>query len=163
MADFYRSERPWLVRFFQRRLNSVEDASDLAQEALLRFFRAAPGTAIEKPQVYLHQIALNLIRDRAERGSTRLAQQSRPLHEGLDHPSDVSQHRELEGREAIARWQTILAKLKPRTMEIFLLSRVEGYTYREIAEKLEIPYWVVERAMVKAIRHVVAHREITDD
>lgn len=160
-ADFeaiYRSEVPSLMRFFRRRLGSHEEADDLAHEALARFLRASPATRIATPQAYLRRIATNLLRDRAERASTRLAQLSVPLVEGFDHPTEYDQHRELEGRQELDHYTAILRQLKPKTLEIFLLSRVDGFTYKEIADKVGMSVWGVKKQMLRAIAHIDQHR-----
>lgn len=154
----YRSETPALVRFFRRRLGSSDEAADLAQEALARFLRVSPMTQITTPQAYLQRIATNLLRDRAERASTRLSEVSVPLMEGLDHPTEYDQHRELEGRQELAHYTAVLRELKPKTLEIFLLSRVDGFTYKEIAVKVGMSVWGVKRQMLKAIAHIDKHR-----
>jgi RNA polymerase sigma-70 factor (ECF subfamily) len=154
----YRSEAPALVRFFRRRLGSSDEAADMAQEALARFLRVSPMTQVTTPQAYLQRIATNLLRDRAERASTRLSEVSVPLMEGLDHPTEYDQHRELEGRQELAHYTAILRELKPRTLEIFLLSRVDGFTYKEIAVKVGMSVWGVKRQMLKAIAHLDQHR-----
>jgi RNA polymerase sigma factor (sigma-70 family) len=156
----YRSEVPGLMRFFRRRLGSYDEADDLAHEALTRFLRVSPATRIATPQAYLRRIATNLLRDRAERASTRLSEVSVPLMEGLDHPTEYDQHRELEGRQELAHYTTILRELKPKTLEIFLLSRVDGFTYKEIAAKVGMSVWGVKRQMLKAIAHVDQHRRL---
>ncbi|MBF5089108.1 sigma-70 family RNA polymerase sigma factor [Novosphingobium sp. NBM11] len=154
----YRSEVPALVRFFRRRLGSYDEAADLAHEALARFLRVSPLTQVSTPQAYLRRIATNLLRDRAERASTRLAELSVPLVEGLDHPTEYDQHRELEGRQELLHYEGILRQLKPKTLEIFLLSRVDGFTYKEIASRLGMSVWGVKRQMLKAIAHIDQHR-----
>jgi RNA polymerase sigma-70 factor (ECF subfamily) len=154
----YRSEVPSLVRFFRRRLGSYDEAHDLAHEALSRFLRASPTTQIATPQAYLRRIATNLLRDRAERASTRLAELSIPLVEGLDHPTDFDQHRVLESRQELDHYDVVLRQLKPKTLQIFLLSRVDGFTYKEIAGQLGMSVWGVKRQMLKAIAHIDQHR-----
>lgn len=157
--EIYQQETPGLLRFFRRHLASAEEATDLAQETMLRYLRAAPETAITTPQAYLRRIATNLLRDRAERSSTRLSQMSVPLIEGLDKAADFDPHRELEGRQDIERWTRILERLKPRTLEVFLLSRVDGHTYEEIGSRLGISVWSVQRHMSKAIDHIAQNRK----
>lgn len=156
--DLYRDEAPALVRFFRRRIRSQEEAEDLAQETLARFLRASPMTQIQTPQAYLKRIATNLLRDRAERGSTRLAEISVPLIEGVDQPAPCDPHRELVGRQELAHFDEVLRLLKPRTLEIFLLSRVDGYTYKEIANRLGMTLFGVKWHMLKAISHIDQHR-----
>ena len=162
LVELFHSERPWLIRLFRRKAccASHDEADDLVQETLLRFLRVSPATQVATPQAYLRRIATNLLRDRAERGSTRLAQISVPLVEGLDRPIDFDQHRELEAREELAHYDGVLRQLKPRTLEVFLLSRVDGYSYKEIAGRLGISLWSVKRDMLKAIAHIDRNRRL---
>jgi RNA polymerase sigma-70 factor (ECF subfamily) len=154
----YRTEAPWLVRFFRRQLGNPDDAQDLAQETMLRFIRTEPVSNIATPQAYLRRIATNLLRDRFGSGAMRLARASTPLIEGLDFETEFDQHRVLAGREELAVWEQILARLKPQTLEIFLLSRIDGYTYQQIADRLGMTVWNVKKHMMKAIAHVERHR-----
>ncbi|WP_454883003.1 RNA polymerase sigma factor [Sphingomonas oryzagri] len=154
LGHIYRDEAPWLVRFFRRQLGNTEDAQDMTQETMLRYMRAPPTTRITTPQAYLRRIATNLLRNRFEHSSTKLAQHSVPLLEGLDIHTDFDQHRELASREELAEWEAILKQLSPRTLEVFLLSRVDGFTYKEIAGRLGITTFGVNKHMVKAIAHI---------
>jgi RNA polymerase sigma-70 factor (ECF subfamily) len=153
-SSIYRAEAPWLVRFLRRRLGNAEDAKDLAQDAMLKYLRVAPHSRIATPRAYLRRIATNLLRDRFEHSSTRLAEKSGPLLEGLDFPSDIDVHRDVAGREELAEWEAILSQLPPRTLEIFLLARVDGFKYREIAQRLGITSFAVNKQMVKAIAYI---------
>lgn len=159
----YRKERPRLVRFFMRMLGSHADADDLADEAMTRYLGAKPSGSIAAPRAYLTRIATNLLRDRAERGSTKLVQLCVPLEEGLVRDVGTDPHREVEARQELERWKGILLQLPPRTLEIFLLNRVEGFSYQEIAQDMKLPFWLVKKQMLKAIRHIAAHREEDHD
>jgi len=160
LTDLLCAERPRLVRFFRRqaRFASPDEADDLAQEAITRFLRAAPSTQMATPQAYLRRIASNLLIDRAQHGSTRLAQISVPLVEGLDRPVEYDQHQQLEAREELAHYEQVLRQLKPRVLKVFLLSRVEGYTYKEIAARLGLTVFTVKRDMLQAIGHLDQNR-----
>jgi RNA polymerase sigma factor (sigma-70 family) len=156
----YRAETPWLVRFFRRQLGNVDEAQDLAHEAMLRFIRITPSTDISTQQNYLRRIATNLLRDRFKSSAEQAARSAVPLIEGLDHETDFDQHRVLAGREELFEWEKILSRLKPRTLEIFLLSRIDGYTYSDIATQLGMTVWNVKNHMIKAIAHVERHRRL---
>lgn len=160
LADLLCAERPWLIRFFRRRARfaSRDEADDLAQEAITRFLRADHSTSMATPQAYLRRIAQNLLIDQAERGSTKIAERSVGLMDTHDLVAPDDQHRDLVGREELHHFNAILQQLKPRTLEIFLLSRVEGYTYKQIARKLGVTVWGVKWHMLKAIEHVDRHR-----
>jgi RNA polymerase sigma factor (sigma-70 family) len=155
----YRDERPRLLRYFLYKLGNRADADDLANETMTRYLGAAPTASITTPRAYLTRIATNLLRDRAERGSTKLAQLSVPLDEGLNRAAGLDPHREVESRQELERWKAILLQLPARTLEIFLLNRVEGISYREIAAELGLPLWMIQKHMLKAIRHIAAHQD----
>jgi RNA polymerase sigma-70 factor (ECF subfamily) len=159
LGELFRMESQWLNRFFSRRLGSANDAEDLTQETFLRFARAMPSAAIQAPQAYLRTIATNLLRDRAEHSATRWARIQLPLDEGLDCADEITPERTLEARQALDHYERLLGELAPRTLEIFLLSRLEGLRYAEIAARLGISVWAVKRAMMKAIAHIDQARE----
>jgi RNA polymerase sigma factor (sigma-70 family) len=156
--SLYRAELPWLLRFFRKQVSDASDAQDLAQETMLRFVRHGSAIDLVSPQAYLRSIATNLLRDRIKSGPARLAGLTFPLIDGLDREVGIDQHQIVESREELAQWEVILSKLKPRTLEIFLLSRVDGLTYSQIASQLGMTIFNVKWHMVTAIRHVARHR-----
>lgn len=156
-ADVYRREKPRLLRYFLQKLGNRADADEMAQEVMTRFLGATPPVAVVTPRAYITRIATNMLRDRAERGSTRLAHLSVSLDEGLHRSNGIDPHREVEARQEVQHWRRVLQQLPPRTLEIFLLNRVEGYSYREIATDLRLPLWRVQKHMLKAIRHIAAN------
>lgn len=54
----------------------------------------------------------------------------------------------------IAHVETLLGELPSRTREVFLLNRVDGLTYDEIAMRLRLSKDRVERHMIRAIAHI---------
>lgn len=57
----------------------------------------------------------------------------------------------LIGKELYAKIQSAIEKLPTERRKIFLLSRMDGLKYKEIAEKLEISIKTVENQMGKAL------------
>lgn len=51
-------------------------------------------------------------------------------------------------------WREVLLRLPEPSLAIFLMSRVEGLSYAQIADHLNVPQWVVRRHMLKCIRHI---------
>lgn len=146
----YRDQRHALVRFFTRHRANPEDASDLTQEAFLRLARSdVSARGLARPQAYLRQIAKNLLRDRAK-AAVRHAE---PLHAPLDEetvsaPNEVDR---LEARDGLNRLEAVLARMKPKTREIFLAHRLDGMSYAEIAEATGMSVSGVEKQMIRAI------------
>lgn len=158
-ADLYRKEKPRLMRFFMRKLGNRTDADDLAQETLARFFKAAPHETIVTPEAYLTRIATNMLKDRADHSSTKLALRSVPIDEQVAAIDDIDPLRELTARQDLSRWRAILGQLPAQTLEVFSLNRIEGYSYREIASDKGLPLWVVQKHMLKALRHIAANQD----
>ncbi len=154
----YEREAPGLIRFFRKRTGSQDDAEDLAQETLSKFHGALQRAEVHTPQAFLRTIATNLLRNRAVHSSQRLADLSTQLEEGEEEPAEDDQHRTLVGRQELEHFERVLQQLKPRTLEIFLLSRVEGYTYKEIADILGMTVFGVKWHMLRAIEHVDRNR-----
>jgi RNA polymerase sigma factor (sigma-70 family) len=146
----YRKHRPRLLRFLERR-SQPDQAADIVQRLFARL--AARGTAallaIEEPGVYLHQAARNLLRNEARAAARRSAH----LHLCLDDvplaaPDPVAA---LEARDMLRRLEAAVARLEPRTREIFLAHRIDGYSYREIAFRTGLSVKTVEKHMSRAI------------
>lgn len=166
MARFvllYRKEKPRLLRFFMRRLRNQADADEMAQEVLSLYFKAAPNAEVVTPEAYLTRIATNMLRDRAERGATQLALRSVPLEEALPLTDWIDPHRQAAAREELARWVARLEGLPPVTLEIFLLNRLEGYSYREIGANKGLLLWQVQKHILRALRFLDANRDADNE
>lgn len=162
LAEIYRREIPRLIRFFFRKLGNRDDAHDLAHETFARFISASGPATILSPGGYLTRVADNLLRDHKKRGSTKIANVTVPIEEGLDVKAEDDPHRDVAARQEVGYWRVILERLPPETLDIFLLNRVEGYSYAEVAALLDIPVWRVQKHMLKAIRHIAAHLDGDD-
>jgi RNA polymerase sigma factor (sigma-70 family) len=148
----FRAQSPELLRFLRSRTHYSEDAADLLQETFVRFARMSFPGKLDNPEAYLQRIAANLLVDRARAPAHRLA------HVPLDDlqlidpaPSPLS---EVETREMARRLDAALARLKPKTRQVFLLHRFEGLTYERIAVRLGLSPSGVEKHISKAIAHL---------
>lgn len=153
LDDLYRVHGPRLLRYFSRRADR-QDAGDLVHESFVRFANsdACRERAIECPEAYLNQIATNLLRDRAKSAVQRsLASHVAADDVPLAGPDLVAA---LEARDKLNRLQTALMRLKPKTREIFLAHRLDGLSYKQIAERSGLSVKGVEWHMTKAIDHL---------
>jgi len=153
LDDLYRVHGPRLLRYFSRRADR-QDAGDLVHESFVRFANsdACRERAIECPEAYLNQIATNLLRDRAKSAVQRsLASHVAADEVPLAGPDLVAA---LEARDKLNRLQTALMRLKPKTRAIFLAHRLDGLSYKQIAERSGLSVKGVEWHMTKAIDHL---------
>lgn len=153
LEALYRAQAPRLLRFFSRRADR-QDVGDLVQESFVRFAGAttSPDNAPDHPEAYLSQIATNLLRNRARAAY----QQSISRHVSTDDillPANDA-IASIEARDMLNRLDAAMAKLSPKTREIFMAHRLDGLTYKLIGEKTGLSVKGVEWHMSKAIAHI---------
>ncbi|MEO5867589.1 MAG: RNA polymerase sigma factor [Sphingomonas sp.] len=148
----YRAQAPRLLRFFARRAGS-DDALDLVHDTFERLARReTDAVAVDRPEAYLSRIAGNLLRDRAKFAVRRAA----TFHVSIDDVSLTGpdpQHL-LEARDMIDRLELAMQRLRPRTREIFMACRLDGYTYAEVAEHTGMSVRGVRKQMSRAIAEI---------
>jgi len=144
----YRAQAPRLMRLFGRRAGR-DDADDLVQDSFVRLADAGRGKLFHKPEAYLSRIAGNLLRNRARAAFHRSIAQN----DIADHPAAgaTDMTAMLEARDMLGRLEAAMEKLNPKTREIFMAHRIDGASYAEIAERMELSVKGVEWHMTKAI------------
>ena len=153
VQELYRRHSSKLIRQLTRATGCGEVARDLVHDTFVRLMRMNPiGFArIEQPEAFLQRVSVNLLRDHgrnrvhAERARKALAVVSDEI---------VDQLGVLESRESLVRLERAMAKLKPKTREIFLAQRLEGLSYAEIARRTGLSVKGVEKQMSKAIAKI---------
>ena len=152
--ELYRTHAPSLVRLLTKRTGCRELARELTQEAFLKLFRMTPArlAGVEQPEAYLRRMSVNLLHDW---GRSRAAgERAQPTLEVLAADEMLDQVAVLESRDTLRRLEAAVARMKPRTREIFLAHRIEGLTYAEIAERTGLSVKGVEKQMSKAIAKI---------
>jgi len=139
-----------LRRLLRSRGRSADDTDDLIQEAFLRLHVYCRENAVRREEAFLVRTALNLSADKLRRDRTVVMESG--LLEGLvladpgPAPDDV-----YAARARLQHWKAGLEALSPRRREVFLLNRVEGYSFTQIADRLGISLSMVEKHAAKAI------------
>ena len=154
-----------LMVFFMRRQFTRPEAEDLTQEVFLRMVGRDGAEAPENPDVYVFQIAANLLRDRARRSLTRHSDD----HTSLDAPADLTAagltdhpglvedrgpERVLLAQESLAQALRALDELGERTRHIYVLHRLEKMRHKEIAALLGLSVSAVEKHIIRAVAHL---------
>lgn len=150
-AAFSRLQYGSLLSFLRHRMANEEDARDAAQESLMRLvrYRETEPEASWKPLLY--RIAINVVGEQYRRGNVRQCTHHVPIDD-LELVSDEPTQEELVAhaqQEALLR-QAILS-LPPRWRQVYLLSRMQGMTYAEIAHHCGISVKTVEKHMTNAL------------
>lgn len=151
----YLDERRWLISYFHRNSVSHAEADELAQETFLRFLRSGTATILRTPQAYLRRIAINLLRDHADLSSTQVDKLKNPISDAFELSAPIDPLRIIEARSDLAVIEKILERLEPLDREMFLLNRVEGYSFREIGRTKGLSEWAVKRRVFKTLDHLM--------
>jgi len=150
----YRSHHGWLVSWLKRRLGCVQYANDLAQDTFLRVIDKSTNFAqVREPRALLSTIAHGLMVDHVRRKELELAYLQSIANLPQRFVSSPEEH--LIFIEALLHIDQLFSGVKPIARDVFLLSRLDGMTYPEIAVKLGISLRTVESHMAYALRHVL--------
>lgn len=114
-----------------------EDAEDIVQETLVRLWRQAQQpTPIDNAEALALTICHNLALDQLQRKERRNVPLDTTLHELPDNAQDPGRH--LEASEQLARVRQAIAALPVKQRTALTLRDIEGHTYKEIAQTMQI-------------------------
>jgi len=158
--DFLRvflSQRPRMEALVQRRVGCRATAADLVQDLFLRFWKR-PQAPVEELASYLLRSARNLAIDHLRGEDSR----GRTLSALLPAEDDAqpSPEQAVQAGAELDRIEEALRQLPERTRHIFLLSRVHGRTYGEIAAAMGLSQSAVEKHMMRALDACKASLEL---
>jgi RNA polymerase sigma-70 factor (ECF subfamily) len=123
VADFLRDIRPWAYRLALAVVGSPEAAEDVAQEAMVRAWRAQGTLArADDMRAWLRKVVV------------RQAITALKKHRFAELPEMAA-----PDQEPSMQVRSILATLPPETRALLALAYFEGLSYTELAETLGIP------------------------
>ena len=140
---------PLAFRVAQRMLRDPAEAEDVAQEAMLRLWRAAPGwqAGTAKVSTWLYRVVVNLSTDRLRR------RRSVPL-DAAPEPEDGRPGADegLIEADRAAALEAALQTLPERQREAVVLRHLEGLANPEIAEIMGVGVEAVESLTARGKR-----------
>ena len=152
MQELYLDHHPWLQSLLRKRLGNRDDAADLAHDTFIRVLRSQEDVReLRQPMAFLATIANGLLINRWRRQAIERAYlealAARPVGE---EPSPEERHLMIE---TLLQLDSLLVGLSARVRQIFFLSQLDGLTYPQIAERLNISVRSVNNYMAKAMEH----------
>ena len=148
LAEAYRRHGARVYRLALRMLGRTPDAEDATQEVFLELFeRARSFAGRSRFSTWLHRVTVNHCLHRLEKEGLRaVAPLSGDEHDAARGPAEEHLARG-EARESL---ELLLLRLAPAQRAILLLREIEGLSYQEIAETLEIPAGTVMSRLSRA-------------
>jgi RNA polymerase sigma factor (sigma-70 family) len=150
-----------LFGFLSARLRNDADAADLAQEAYVRLLRYQAGRSSEDLRRMLFRIAANLLTSHWRRRRAQGTDNQLPVHDLDIESGEPGPERQLTGEQQLNRLESILLGMPKKRRTVFLLSRIEGLSNSEIAERCGISIKTVEKHIATALEecHAQGGRE----
>jgi RNA polymerase sigma factor (sigma-70 family) len=144
------TQRVILLRTLQRMVNNPSTAEDLLQETYLRVTRALSERTVEHLEPFVFQTARNLALDhlRSRRIQSRTVLEDVPTEVIESVPSSLSTPEEAhQAAQLLERLSVSLSQLSARQQRIFILSRLHGCSYQEIARELDVSLSTVQKEL----------------
>lgn len=148
--------RSSLARYFHRRISDSAEVEDLVQEVFTRIVARESNTPVEHLGGYVFQTAASVLADRRRRRAVRQSDAHVTFDPERHADQDFDAARILTGKEDLRAATAALLSLPVRTRTIFILHRLEGCRYRDVAAQLGISVSAVEKHMVRAVQHLTA-------
>lgn len=126
-----------LFRFALRFLNNEEEAKDVVQEVFIRVWNGREQmNEVQNWEAWCMRITKNLSLDRI-RSMTR--KQTQPIEETYNVRNEaLTPHESTEAHESMVRINQLIAALPEKQRQVIHLRDIEGYSYNEICDIMEI-------------------------
>lgn len=145
------------IRSALRRRGATQDTDDYIQEAWARLASYEREQVVLEPEAFLMKTAINLSID---------AHRARVVHGEqvvLEEVILVDEAPPIESivlsRERMVRLEQCLARLGEKQRDMFMAHRLDGLTYREIADQHGLSISTVEKHVAKATLQLITWME----
>lgn len=148
LYDLYREK---LLAYFLKKTNSLEDAKDLLQITFCKLWQYRKSLSADfLAEQQLFHIARTVFIDHLRR-ETKMQKIRININANANTTKNVDEVYEFDVE---ARFQKTLSGLPYLRKKIFQLHKMEGYSYKEIAEILSIPVKAVDNNLAKALKYL---------
>tara|TARA_B100000497_G_C7558197_1_gene336904 strand:- start:18 stop:509 length:492 start_codon:yes stop_codon:yes gene_type:complete len=144
--EFFDSVRNYIYY----RCNNEEIATDIAQETFMKIWEKKFTFHPIQTKGLIYKIANQLwINQYRKKESKKIYELSLSYN-----TSNVQLENSLEFKELKQKYEATLSVLPLKQREVFLMSRMEDLTYKEIAERLKISVKTVEKRMTQTLKEL---------
>lgn len=141
----------FLKRFLTRFLSSSQDIEDVVQESYLKALSAEKKHEINSPKAFLFRIARNEALKELQKKSRRITD----YLDELDIPEAATSDTYIEdssiAKERFGLFCQSALEMTPRCRKAFLMCKVYGFSYKEIASHLGISVSGVEKHVARGL------------
>lgn len=136
--------------FIFYKTGDMEVAEDIAQDAFVKLWEKKEDVRKESVKSLLYTIAGNLCKNRFEHQRV-VFEFAKNYTSGAD---SASPEFEMELKEFSEKLERAIGGLKDKERVVFLMNRIDGLTYNEIASNLGLSVKAIEKRMKKALEEL---------
>lgn len=125
----------------------MEKAEDITQDAFVKLWEKRAQVRMETVKVYLFTIANNMTLNEIKHQSVVMGFVSRSKPASMTESPQF----ELEKQEFAAKLKAAIDSMPEKSRVVFLMNRIDGLTYGEIADRLHLSVKAIEKRMKKAL------------
>jgi len=159
LATLVTEHRVPLEKYLARKLDSPEDAAEVAQEAFLRLHRMKSPETLDNARAFLFQVATNLAVDQLRRRKLHFRFLTIERGQVLDgeqpdiNASGASPEKILGAKQKLSAIYAAVDELPLQVKQAFLLHRRSGMSYSDIAREMDVSVSSVEKYILVALKH----------
>ncbi len=157
MHTLYEENHDWLSHWLYSKLGCCHQAADFTHDAFVRVLqkwrRQGHFPDIEQPKAYLTTVAGRLVTDHYRRQSLEKSWLEALAY--LPEAQMPSPQSLLTMRETLNEVDAMLSRFSPEIRTAFLLSQLDGLTYKQIAEQMQVSERTVKRYMAQVFEECI--------
>lgn len=157
LGVLYRDHSTWLQRWLTGRVGCRDVADDLAQDTFLRLLAGQDPGDLQEPRAFLTTVAKGLAANWWRRQSLERAYLDAIA--ALPEKTLPSTEALTVIRESLHLIDTLLDGLPRAVRQVFLMARLDGMEYADIASQLGLSLSTVKRHMKRALVGCLAHAD----
>jgi len=147
-SSFFKSQIKSLRNFLFYKFGNMQQAEDLAQEAFVKLWQNCSAVPLEKAKSYIYTIANNSSLNQIAHQKVVLRYEKN--FTGLDKTNENPEYL-LEEKQFQTKLLKAIEKLNEKQRVAFLMHRIDGKKYSEIALDLNISVKAVEKRIHLAL------------
>ncbi|VVN67965.1 sigma-70 family RNA polymerase sigma factor [Pseudomonas fluorescens] len=152
LSELYRGHHGWLFGWLRKKLGCPDNAADMAHDTFVKLLGLDVLPTLQEPRAYLLVAANRLLINQYHRRQVE-AETLRSMAVLLDQqaqgPEQINAVHQLLGKVLLL----LLEELEEKPRKAFLMARVDGCSYAEIARHLQVSESSVKQYLAKSLAH----------
>lgn len=151
LADTFIEHYQELLEFLVYRTGSRDTAKDCAQDAWVKLSCASPCRVPDNPRSYLFRVAANMAVDWHRRTVREQHVLGTYAAQRGDDQCEPDTEQVVAARQTVRRLEAAIRQLPPRSVQVFVLHKLDGHSYAQVAALLGVSVSAVEKHMMRVL------------